>query len=189
MLLCGEKVSPLMNAEMQPLPVRGGRYELPGCIADRVYPVLFLDAVNGWGAAVDLRPGRDAGPEVKLARCGSARVRLLDAKGQPLAGRGLRLILLTERSFAASQPSLKREADGHVSVCYDPRNYATDPVSDREGWLILPALIPGARYVLQYADVQGVLRDTPEFRVAPGEQVQLPDLAIRDQQPLLQGSP
>src|SRR5262249_46386746 len=51
-LLCGEKVSPLMNGEMQPLPVRAGRYELPGCVADRVYPVLLLDPVNGWGTVM-----------------------------------------------------------------------------------------------------------------------------------------
>jgi hypothetical protein len=180
MLLCSEKVSPLRNGAVQPLPVRAGRYELPGCVADRVYPVLFLDAVNGWGAAVDLRAGGSVRPEVKLARCGSARVRLLDAKGWPLAGRGLRLALLTERSFLVDKPPLERAADGHLSVCYDPRHYDTDPVSDREGWLILPALIPGARYVLPYADMTGVWRFTPEFRVEPGQQLQLPDLAIRD---------
>jgi hypothetical protein len=182
MLLCGEKVSPLMNATVHPLPVRAGRYELPGCATGCVYPVLFLDTVNGWGAAVDLMVGHDAGPEVKLAPCGSVRVRLLDAKSRPLARRGLRLVLLTERSFPASKPPLKRAADGHLSVCYDPRNYSTDPVSDGEGWLTLPALIPGARYVLQYADVKGVLRFTPEFRGESGERLQLPNLVIRDRQ-------
>jgi RNA polymerase sigma factor (sigma-70 family) len=179
-LLCGEKVSPLRNGAVQPLPVRAGRYELPGCVAGRVYPVLFLDAVNGWGAVVDLRGGRGAGPEVKLARWGSAKVRLVDAKGRSLAGRWPRLVLLTERSFAVDQPPRERAADGHLSVCYDARHYSTDPVSDGEGWLTLPALIPGARYVLEYADVEGVLRYTPEFRVEPGEQLQLRDLAIRD---------
>src|SRR6202008_3163509 len=105
-LLCNEKVSPLRDATVQPLPVREGRYELPGCVPGQVYPVLFLDAVNGWGAAVDLTAGPDAGPEVKLAPCGSVRGRLLNAQGRPLAGRGLRLGLLTERSFAASHPPL-----------------------------------------------------------------------------------
>jgi hypothetical protein len=133
---------------------------------------------------------------VKLARCGSARVRLLDAEGRPLAGRGLRLTLLTERSFPADKPPRKREADGHYSVCYDPLHYCYDPqrygmepVSDGEGWLTLPALIPGARYALQYGDVEGMLRQTPEFRVEPDEQLLLPDLVIRDQQPPLQGPP
>jgi hypothetical protein len=179
-LLCGEKVSPLRNGAVQPLPLRQGRYELPGCVAGRVYPVLFLDAVNGWGATVDLTAGHGAGPEVRMAPCGSARVRLLDAKGRPLAGRWPRLVLLTERSFATDKPPLERAADGHLSVCYDPRHYPIDPVSDGEGWLTLPALIPGARYVLEYADVKGVRRYTPEFRVEAGEQLQLPDLAIRD---------
>jgi hypothetical protein len=99
-LLCSEKVSPLRNAAVQPLPVRAGRYELPGCVAGRVYPVLFLDAVNGWGAAVDLTAGQGAGPEVKLARCGSARVRLVDAKDRPLVGRGPRLVLKKAKSPA-----------------------------------------------------------------------------------------
>jgi RNA polymerase sigma factor (sigma-70 family) len=179
-LLCGEKVSPLQNGAVQPLPVREGRYELPGCVAGQEYPVLFLDAVKGWGAAVDLGAGGDAGPEVKLARCGSARLRLLDAKGRPLAGRGLSLVLVIERSFPASQPPPKRTGEGHYNVCYDPRHYCTDPVSDGEGWLTLPALIPGARYTLEYADAEGVWRFTPEFRVEPGEQLHLPDLAIRD---------
>src|SRR5262249_36041247 len=37
-LLCGEKVSPIRNGAVQPLPLRQGRYELPGCVAGRVYP-------------------------------------------------------------------------------------------------------------------------------------------------------
>jgi hypothetical protein len=114
-LLCGEKVSPLRNGAVQPLPVRAGRYELPGCVAGRVYPVLLLDAVNGWGAAVDLTAGRGAGPEVKLSRCGSARLRLVNDKGRPLTGRWPRLVLLTERSFAAGQPPLERAADGQCA--------------------------------------------------------------------------
>jgi RNA polymerase sigma factor (sigma-70 family) len=188
-LLCGEKVSPLMNATVQPLPVRGGRYELPGCVAGQVYPVFFLDAVNGWGAAVDLTAGRDGGPEVKLARCGSARLRLVDDKGRPQAGRGLlQLALLIERSFPADKPPRKREVDAQHCCCYDPRHYyddpqhhRTQPASDGDGWLTLPALIPGARYVLDYADVAGMRRFTPEFEVKPGEQLLLPDLAIQDQ--------
>jgi hypothetical protein len=179
-LLCGEKVSPLRQGAVLPLPVHEGRYELPGCTPGHVYPVVFLDAVNDWGATVDLTAGHGAGPEVKLARCGSARVRLVDAKGRPLAGRAPRLALMTERSFPADEPPLERTADGHLSVCYDPQHYSKDPVSDTEGWLTLPALIPGARYVLQYADVKGVLQLTPEFQVEPGEQVLLPELAIRD---------
>jgi hypothetical protein len=91
-------------------------------------------------------------------------------------------VLLTERSFAADKPPLERAADGHWSVCYDPRHYPRDSVSDGDGWLTLPALIPGARYAFEYADMKGLWRFTPEFRVEPGEQLQLPDLAIRDQQ-------
>ena len=73
-------------------------------------------------------------------------------------------------------------ADGHYSVSYDPLHYATSPLSDAEGWLTLPALIPEARYTLEYADREGVLRFTPEFRVEQGEQLQLPELVIRDRQ-------
>src|SRR5262249_12665285 len=120
-LLGGEKVSPLRDGVVLPLPVHGGRYELPGCTPGWVYPVLFLDAVNGWGAAVDLTAGRGAGPEVKLARCGSARVRLLDAKGRPLAGRGLRLGLVTERSVGGDKTPLQRAEGWHHSASHDRR--------------------------------------------------------------------
>jgi hypothetical protein len=143
--LCGEKVSPLQSMAVLPLSVHQGCYELPGCVAGRVYPVFFLDTVNGWGAAVDLRAGHGAGPEVKLARCGSARLRLLDGKGRPLAGRRLDLALGTERSFPADKPPRQRAVDKSVSSWFDLRHYATDPVSDADGWLTLPALIPGAR--------------------------------------------
>jgi hypothetical protein len=179
-LLCGEKVSPLQNATVQPLPVRDGRYKLPGCAAGRVYPVLLLDAANGWGAAVDLTVGRGAGPEVRLARCGSVRVRLVDNRGRPLAGRSLGLVLLTERSFSAAKPPLERETmDGHYDLWYNPLHYSGNQVSDAAGWLTLPALIPGARYLLEYTDGEGVMRHTPEFRVEPGEQLRLAELTLR----------
>src|SRR5262249_8047259 len=181
-LLCDEKVSALRNGTVLPLPVHDGRYELSGCTPGRVYPVLIFDAVNGWGAAVYLRAGRGAGPEVELARCGSARVRLRDGKGRPLAGRGPRLAGGVERGFPVGQPPVGQGAGGHYSECYDPRHYSADPVSDREGWLTLPALIPGVRYLLEWADGDGVLRQTRTFRVEPGEQLQLPDMTIRDRE-------
>jgi hypothetical protein len=180
-LLCGEKVSPVRNGALQPLPVRGERYELPGCVPGREYPVLFFDAVNSWGAAVDLAVGKDTAREVRLVPCGSARVRLLDARGRPVAGWAPELFLLSGRSFSADKPSLKHEADLQYGWSYDPRHYSTDPKSDRDGWLVLPALIPGAHYVLQYPDVEGVFRISPEFQVEPGKELQLPDLAIQKQ--------
>src|SRR5262249_29212783 len=84
-LLCGEKVTPLRNGAVLPLPLRGGRYELPGCLPGKVYPVLFLDAANQRGAAVDLTAGSGVGPDVRLLPCGSARVRLVDGYGRPQA--------------------------------------------------------------------------------------------------------
>jgi hypothetical protein len=33
---------------------------------------------------------------------------------------------------------------------------------------------------LQYTDAEGALRQTLEFRVEPGEQLLLPDLAVQD---------
>ena len=131
---------------------------------------------------MDLRAGHGAGSEVKLARCGSARLRLWDSKGRPLVGCGPRLVLVTERSFEADKPPRERVLDGHYNECCDPRHYSTDPVSDSQGWLTLPALIPGVRYVLEYVDGEGVLRQTRVFRVEPGEQLRLPDLTIRDRE-------
>src|SRR5262249_18794094 len=72
---------------LYPTVVHGGRFELPGCDPEKVYPVYFLDAKNQLGAVAEIpgKPG-DQPVTVRLAPCGSAVLRFVDGQGGPKAG-------------------------------------------------------------------------------------------------------
>jgi hypothetical protein len=88
------------------LPIRDGRFELPGCDPNQSVRVWFYDR-GRHGACVDI-PGRpDAEPVVRLSPCGSLRVRLVDRAGKPLAApRGL-LELVLRPGAAEDDPAAK----------------------------------------------------------------------------------
>src|SRR5262249_17831009 len=67
------------------LPVRAGRFELPGCAPGGKVTVRCYNARKKEGAvaALTARPG--AGPVVRLAPCVSAGLRLMDRAGAPVA--------------------------------------------------------------------------------------------------------
>ncbi len=68
--------------------VRNGRFEVHGLAPDAEVPVYFLDPKHKLGATVHLS-GKSAtgGPvTVRLQPCGTARARLVDPVGKPIAG-------------------------------------------------------------------------------------------------------
>ena len=77
---------------------RNGRFELHGLDPDADVPVHFLEPKRKLGATV-LLPGKSATGEpmtVRLQPCGTARARLVDPNGEPVAGyRAQYLILMT----------------------------------------------------------------------------------------------
>src|SRR5262249_23266766 len=62
---------------------------------------------------------------------------------------------------------------------FDPVNYPTRPKTDAAGAAALPALIPGARYVVTVGTGQGKV-EAGRFRVEPGRTANLPDVIIPD---------
>src|SRR5262249_33440089 len=67
----------------QPKSAEGGRFEVKGLAPGVEYPVYFVDPKRRLGATVLLK-ATDEDPTVVLQPCGSATVRFLDEKGQPL---------------------------------------------------------------------------------------------------------
>jgi RNA polymerase sigma factor (sigma-70 family) len=164
----------------RPEAVRDGRFELHGLDPDGTYPVYFLDARNKLGATVELS-GKQAGQEVsvRLAPCGSAATRLVDAGGKPLAGRQVALeIVVTpgphyidRKSYLAGELS----ADADVVANVDRLNHWNVPRTDADGRVTFPALIPGATYrIIDYSNQENPLKQ--EFRVEAGESRKLPDV-------------
>jgi hypothetical protein len=71
---------------------------------------------------------------------------------------------------------LAGEADYFCRI--DPINYADGPVSDSQGRVVFPALIPGATYQIQDRSDEVGRQERKEFTVKPGETVDLGDIRI-----------
>jgi RNA polymerase sigma factor (sigma-70 family) len=203
--MCRGRTCPEEPGEGQPQPYWNGRFVLRGCVAGRVYPVLFLDARRRLGAKVELQAAADSKPvEVRLQPCGAADVRFVDAHGQPVAGYQPFLFVMvpsdraveeeddsepaavaihqqdkSDREDSISLPLGKRPprtAEMHELDEFDPDHYRDGPRTDGEGRVTLPALIPGVRYRMShYLDSSG---RWDEFETAAGQTLSLPDVVL-----------
>jgi hypothetical protein len=171
--------------------VKDGHFAVHGLSDDTEVPVYFLDARHDLGATACFS-GKSAlsGPvTVRLDRCGQARARLVNPAGKPVAR--LRdaytsyscMMIVTPGPHPSSQAEADRKhlaADQGSVVEIDPAHYQKGLVSDDQGQLALPALIPGATYRVYDNTVGG--GDYPqlrkEFTVKPGETIDLGDILI-----------
>jgi RNA polymerase sigma factor (sigma-70 family) len=181
---CCDKVTPMRNRMVVPIPVRDGRFTLPGCEHGHTYPVLFLDAVHQCGALVDIpasMPNASTQP-VRLQRCGLATFRVLDPDGRPAARRHLDLSVLLEPDTSTEDvgafAARSQLADAYSLRWIDSINYGVDPVTDEEGWVTLPALVPGARYKIMVPWDDRCICDMPSFTVRANEEIILPKFVL-----------
>jgi RNA polymerase sigma factor (sigma-70 family) len=151
----------------EPILVKDGRFTLPGCDPKATFPVYFVDFKNQWGATVKLS-GEQAGKPitVRLERCGSAKVRLVDQEGKPVAKRGISVLLWLEPAITFRETYYGIDGSHRLEL-----------VSDEQGRLTLPALIPGAKYMV----ASWIARQ--EFTVKAGETLELPDIKVEPQPP------
>ena len=166
--------------------LRGGRFELDGCDPGSSAPVLFLDAKNQRGAAVELS-GKQAGEDVVVTMkpCGSASVRLVDGQGKPVrAGRSpahLEVVLSPGASWGDidydDQKTSPLMGDAIHASNLDVDRYR-DIKTDAAGRMTFPTLIPGATYRIIVFNQKE--KTEIEFTVKPGEAKDLGDLKIRN---------
>jgi RNA polymerase sigma factor (sigma-70 family) len=163
--------------------VRAGAFELPFRNPDSPLHLLFLDAANGRGAVAAFtdRQAGGAPVTVRLAPCGVATARFLDAQGNPLADYRPLLCLSLPAQAYSSPKDLERLAsprEGYDAVWVanvDPQHYGDGPRTDAQGRITFPALVPGATYRIVLFD--GTAKD---FRVEEGQTVELGDLTIKE---------
>src|SRR5262249_40068585 len=133
------------------LPIRNGRFELPGCDPEKTMPVLFIDTRNQEGALVELsgKPAKGEQVTVRLAPCGSAPARFVHPPGHPLPKPAVLLDLLV-RPGADLQESIDKQVQAGITV---PLGRLTDSScvteGSQEGTLTFSCLIPGATYVVE----------------------------------------
>jgi hypothetical protein len=173
-------VHPLRRKVPRTLPIRDGVLTLPGCAPDRTYPVLFLDPARQLAAVAELsvRPADEPPPTVRLAPCGTAVVRLTDAVGRPIAGERPLVRFWIGHDRPADEPEKTDDRLRPLPVYpswVDPAHYLPGPVTDNDGRVTLPGLVPGLDYEVVFQVGPRAFR-TREFRVAAGEAVRTPDV-------------
>jgi len=132
-----------------PLDALGGRFELSGLADGAEYPIHFLDAKNRLGATL-MASSAEPAPIVVLVPCGDAAATFIDNEGKPVADHQPQLeIVLTPGAARFDLEAMRRNAptaDAAFIVNVDRTNYRSFPKTDGNGRVIMPALIPGARY-------------------------------------------
>jgi hypothetical protein len=160
-----------------PVELRDGTFSIPVLDPRASYPLYFLDAKRKQGALIELQ-GKQGGKEVvtvRLASCGSARARLVDAKGKGLANYRPRVELLMRpgshpAATDAPQPTtFWTNLVALETIRHQPARQG--PATDAQGQLTLPELIPGATYRLWLDE-----RKAREFTVRSGETLDLGEL-------------
>jgi hypothetical protein len=170
---------------------RDGNFTVHGLTADTEVPVHFLDAEHNLGATV-LLSGRMAasGPvTVRLQPCGAAQARLVDSASKPVArsrdthGSHMTMMVVTPGPHRLSQDKVSQDAlaaDQDFLARFDLIHYPKGLVSDAQGQLVLPRLVPGATYRIydtSIGDPAGPRLRT-EFTAKPGETLDLGDILI-----------
>ncbi len=168
--------------------VRNGRCELHGVPPDAGVPVYFLDSTNLLGAVAEfsVKAGTGGPIPVRLAACGTALARLVNAKGEPLSG--YRDPYLISMIVTPGRDGYSKEAADEDQLAYDgdyvsridPDHYG-NLVTDGQGHITFPALIPGATYRITdmtSADDAGGRKTRKLFVAGAGETIDLGDIVI-----------
>ena len=167
-----------------------GRLELQGLDSEAVLPTYFLEPKRRLGATAHFSGKSAAGgpTTVRLEPCGTATARLVDGHGQPIDGHGEELLISMiitpgpDRTSRDPADANRLVAEADFVDTIDPINYAKAPVSDVQGRITFPALIPGASY--RITDRTTVLDPSgpqvrKDFTVKPGETLDLGDIVIQ----------
>ncbi|MCI0456964.1 MAG: sigma-70 family RNA polymerase sigma factor [Gemmataceae bacterium] len=165
------------------LPVRKGRFELPGFEPEKAVPVYFYSGESECGVMTELSAAKGE-VTVQLKPCGSARARFVDEKGKPLAD--LRVFL--EIPVTSGPSFFHRSALTEYKVISDSAWMANvdskrqhEHKTDSEGRVSFAPLIPGVRHriVVQSNEGLGMFVLPTEFTVEPGKTKDLKDLTVK----------
>jgi hypothetical protein len=169
------------------LHARDGRFELHGLDPEKPARVWFLDSDHEWGATAEIS-ARQAGEEVtiRLQPCGKARARLVGPDGKPVVRVFPHFELVGTPGLSKGDRHKDSQASLAADAAYlpnlDRQHYWKAPLTDLDGRITLPDLVPGALYrISDYSTVN--VPDTgvqvrKDFTVKPGETLELGDILV-----------
>ncbi|HJZ55043.1 MAG TPA: sigma-70 family RNA polymerase sigma factor [Gemmataceae bacterium] len=150
LLVCPTYIPEGLEVQGHTLPVRAGRFELPGCEPGKKVPVWFYDPLKKEGAVAELTVVPGAEPEVRLAPCVSAQVLIVDEAGAPV--RKPRLMTeLVIRPGDEINDSLQKGTVAGLRV-WTQLVFGVDHepiIEGKAGEALIPHLIPGATYTIR----------------------------------------
>ena len=168
------------------IPVRDGRFVLPGLEPDRAYTLLVHDAKNRWGGAtlVSQKATGNDPLTIRLAPSGQVKFRLVDRAGKPVAGykAAIQLVLTPGRFQCDFDGNMRGEdlaADAGPSL--RSGSYMGGTPTDDGGSATFAGLIPGATYRLLTTEHDNISIDSKvlkDFQVGAGQTLELGALTI-----------
>ncbi|WP_422931694.1 M56 family metallopeptidase [Singulisphaera sp. PoT] len=173
------------------LPVREGRFELHGVPPDRAVKCSFLDAKNGWGTTIEVTGAMAAkGPlNVRLEPCGTATVRVVNPEGKPVERSAVTLTIVATPGPGEEIGDTKLSeaekgqlsADEEIYANVDRLHYWQPDLSNAEGRVTMPFLIPGATYrIYEYEKVRGEdMYRWRDFSLKAGQTIDLGDVKVK----------
>jgi RNA polymerase sigma factor (sigma-70 family) len=160
-----------MHPQGFPLPVRDGRFELPGCDPGKPVTVWVYDPRMREGAVASFTAGAGE-PEVRLAPCVSVRVRAVDKAGKPLAVTQW----VSEMLFRPGRDGNRSARLGVETIRVYGRDYGPRPAGEQA--VVFRDLIPGATYLVLARVGQGMLTALTTFTAPPTGSLDLGDVTL-----------
>ncbi len=171
------------------LHARDGIFELLGVAPEKPTRLSFLDADHRWGATVEVA-AKQAGEDVlvRLQPCGQVKARFVGPDGKPVANVFPQFELLatpgSHGQDRREQSQSMLAADAVSMINLDRIHYSSRLVSDAEGRITLPDVIPGALYRISDSstvnDLKKGVQVRKDFTIKPGETLDLGEILIEN---------
>ncbi|MCH7989450.1 MAG: hypothetical protein IID46_09945 [Planctomycetes bacterium] len=157
-----------IKSSLPEIPIEDGLLELPGFDPEKSVPLFLIDFEHHCGAIVSsINPD---GPAIQLQKCGSAKFRFENNKGEVLADFKPRLLMIVTPGVTATHHIQPDQPLWAESIIWD--NIVRPgkvPKTDADGRVTVNDLIPGATYRLQFISKKGLWDNGYEFTVRSGE--------------------